>query len=100
MNGICGQRIIRTIRNDKSKSNSERIRRGLLRQWVSLKLERCIALLSQEGSGIAKRYPTSGEGGWFRGNLCKDAALEPPPARSRLRLNRAALLTQEGNTPL
>src|SRR5262245_34821132 len=29
----------------------------------------------------------------------KDAALEPPLARSRLRLDRAALLTEEGEPP-
>ena len=33
----------------------------------------------------------------FQNALLKSAALEPPPARSRLRLDRAALLTQEGS---
>jgi hypothetical protein len=32
----------------------------------SLKSGEKIALLSQKGSGIAKRHPTSGEGGWFQ----------------------------------
>jgi hypothetical protein len=45
-------------------------------------------LLSQEGWREAP--------GWFLSESCKDAVLEPPPARSRLRLDRVALLTQEG----
>src|SRR5262245_1916526 len=35
----------------------------------------------------------------FLSKPCQHAALEPPLARSRLRLDRAALLTQEGNAP-
>jgi len=68
------------------------------------------ALLSQEGSGIAKRIP---RGGWFPYRTV--AAREPSLARPRLRLDRAAdfssslrpaglalapLLTQEGSFAL
>src|SRR5712671_1721417 len=48
-----------------------------------------IALLSQEGSGIAKRSRE----GWFPSR--NTSALEPP----RLRFAQAPLLTQEGNSP-
>ena len=34
--------------------------------------------------------------GWFPRKAYTDAPVEPPLARSRLRLDRAALLTQEG----
>src|SRR5262245_4986842 len=55
-------------------------------------------------SGVAQRPPESGgqrgpigsREGRFLGNSCQHVALEPPLARSRLRLDRAALLTQEG----
>jgi hypothetical protein len=65
--------------------------------WSSLVYGEQTAFLSKEGSGIAKRDPTSQKGGWFLIEPCKDAALEPPPARSRLRRDRAALLTKEGS---
>src|SRR5215468_592938 len=42
---------------------------------------------------MAPRPPGRGEG---LSKPCKHAAVEPPLARSRLRLDRAALLTQEG----
>ena len=50
------------------------------------------ALLSQEGSATRQGRASGGSGG----SHYRDAALEPPPARSRLRLNRAAPLTQGG----
>src|SRR4029453_13316209 len=43
-----------------------------------------------------QRGPIGSRGRRFPGKPCKEAALEPPLARSRLRLDRAALLTQEG----
>ena len=50
------------------------------------------ALLSQEGSGIAKRDPTSREGGWFQSSqLSGLPPLEPP------RRFAPPLLTQEGS---
>ena len=38
--------------------------------------------------------------GRVRSKPCRDAVLEPPLARSRVRLDRAALLTQEGKSPV
>src|SRR5262245_26215558 len=57
-----------------------------------------LALLSQEGSGIAMSFRDAARGG-SPSKSHGDAASEPPPARSRLSLDRAALLTQEGKRP-
>src|SRR5262245_66088473 len=62
------------------------------------------ALHRESCSGETQRPPESGgqrgpigsREGRFLSKPCNHAALEPPPARSRLRLDRAALLTQEG----
>jgi hypothetical protein len=62
------------------------------------------ALHIESGLGEAQRPPESGgqrgpigsREGRCLSQPCNDAALEPPLARSRLRLDRAALLTQEG----
>ena len=48
-----------------------------------------------KSSGEA-RCPIGSREGRFLSKPCNHAALEPPLARSRLRLDRAALLTQEG----
>src|SRR5262245_21155940 len=69
---------------------------------------RCSLIMRQlsrpQTAGKAQRPPESGgqrdpigsREGRFLSKPCNHAALEPPLARSRLRLDRAALLTQEG----
>jgi len=53
-------------------------------------LNETTALLSQEGSGSG-RFSRCREG-WFQSGVAQRALREPPLARSRLRLDRAALL--------
>jgi len=52
-----------------------------------------MALLSQEGSVTRQGHARGGS----HAKLCNDAVLEPPLARFRLCLNRAAPLTQGGD---
>jgi len=77
-----------------------------VRQWAFGHLSAAEALHLRSCSGEAQRPPESGGRGpigqcegRFLSKPCNDAALEPPLARSRLRLDRAALLTQEGAAP-
>ena len=53
-------------------------------------LMRQVCCCPESGGQRGPKWPREGR---FRKKPCTDAALEPPPARSRLRLDRAALLT-------
>src|SRR4051812_5725720 len=73
--------------SSNSKAGNEK-RDGRVRSWNIEFENRQIALLSQEGSGIAKRIP---RGVVPKPRYCRFTALEPP------RRFAPPLLTQEGN---
>ena len=82
---VCAQRNGSFAPLSERASTPPQLRRGNRSPILSAKY---VIALSEEGWREAP--------GWFPSEPCKNAALEPPPARSRLRRDRAALLTKEG----
>src|SRR5262245_53988767 len=83
---------------DNRETSAARGSPRIKRSWQSSCLLRCHYLNEIGLDYIAgQRDPTGSREGRFHCKPGKDAALEPPPARFRLRLNRAAPLTQGGH---